>query len=275
MGGPAGVGDMKVEAKNIGRVFKLRNKQEVTALQDFNLSVGNNEFVSIIGPSGCGKSSFLQMVAGLDYPDRGSIRVDGNLVDSPGADRGMVFQGYTLFPWLTVAENVKFGLKKTQLQAAEKEKLVGNYIELVGLTGFENVYPRQLSGGMRQRVAIARALVGKPKVLLMDEPFGALDAQTRLMMQALLLEVWERERTTVLFVTHDVEEAIVLSDRVYLMTARPGRVKAEVRIDLPRPRKFFEAEFNPKFQSLRKQLLELIREEVELAFQAGLAIPNF
>lgn len=266
---------MKVEAKNIGRVFKLRNKQEVTALQDFNLSVGNNEFVSIIGPSGCGKSSFLQMVAGLDYPDRGSIRVDGNLVDSPGADRGMVFQGYTLFPWLTVAENVKFGLKKTQLQTAEKEKLVGNYIELVGLTGFENVYPRQLSGGMRQRVAIARALVGKPKVLLMDEPFGALDAQTRLMMQALLLEVWERERTTVLFVTHDVEEAIVLSDRVYLMTARPGRVKAEVRIDLPRPRKFFEAEFNPKFQSLRKQLLELIREEVELAFQAGLATPNF
>lgn len=267
--------NIKVEARNVGRVFKMRHGQEVIALQDFNLTVRENEFVSIIGPSGCGKSSFLQMVAGLDFPDSGEILVDGALVNNPGADRGMVFQGYTLFPWLTVEDNVRFGLKKSSLPAEEKAEIVRGYLELVGLTAFARVYPRQLSGGMRQRAAIARALAAKPKVLLMDEPFGALDAQTRLMMQALLLEVWERERTTVLFVTHDVEEAIVLSDRVYLMSARPGKVREVMEIDIPRPRKFFEVEYNPKFQSLRKQLLELIREEVESAFVAGFATPNF
>ena len=260
---------VKLEANGVWRTFQPRGASSVAALQDLDLAVGENEFVSIIGPSGCGKSSFLQLVAGLDLPDRGEIRVDGAPVEAPGADRGMVFQGYTLFPWLTVAQNVRFGMKKSGLPAREQEELARGTIDLVGLTGFEDAYPNQLSGGMRQRAAIARALVARPKVLLMDEPFGALDAQTRLLMQELLLDVWERERVTVLFVTHDVEEAIVLSDRVYVMTARPGRIKAEVLVDLPRPRQFYEAEFDPRFQALRRQLLQLIREEAQAAFRAG------
>ncbi|NPV56046.1 MAG: ABC transporter ATP-binding protein [Anaerolineae bacterium] len=259
---------MKLQATDIWRIFQPRGGSPVVALQAFDLAVGENEFVSIIGPSGCGKSSFLQLVAGLDLPDRGEIRVDGALVEAPGADRGMVFQGYTLFPWLTVVQNVRFGLKKSGLSPAGQAALAQRYIDLVGLGGFEGAFPNQLSGGMRQRVAIARALVARPKILLMDEPFGALDAQTRLLMQELLLDVWERERVTVLFVTHDVEEAIVLSDRIYVMTARPGRVKAEVVVDLPRPRSFLEAEFDPRFQALRRQLLGLIRSEAQVAFVA-------
>ncbi len=198
------------------------------------------EFVSLIGPSGCGKSTLLRTAAGLEVPASGQIRVDGALVDSPGADRGMVFQAYTLFPWLSVRENILFSLTKSALSQPEKEERVNQYIQWIGLTGFESAYPNQLSGGMRQRVAIARALVYQPRILLMDEPFGALDAQTRLLMQELLLDVWDRQKASVLFVTHDVDEAILLSDRVIVMTARPGTIKANIQIDLPRPRNIFQ-----------------------------------
>ncbi len=228
---------IKLLARNVWKVFGSGRKgQAVVAVEDLSLHIHANEFVSLIGPSGCGKSTFLRMVAGLDRPTRGEIQVDGRRITGPGADRGMVFQSYTLFPWLTVRENVRFALKKQDLPRQAQEDAVSHFIRQVGLQGFEDAYPAQLSGGMRQRVAIARALVYRPQILLMDEPFGALDAQTRLLMQELLLQIWEEDRTTVLFVTHDVEEAILLSDRIYVMTARPGRLKAEVTVDLPRPR---------------------------------------
>jgi NitT/TauT family transport system ATP-binding protein len=233
----------------------------VVAIRDLNLSVGENEFVSLIGPSGCGKSTFLLMAAGLDEPSAGELFFNGDPVEGPGEKRGMVFQSYTLYPWLTVAENIRFALQKSSLGANEQKSLVDEFVSLVGLKGFENAYPNQLSGGMRQRVAIARALVYRPQMLLMDEPFGALDAQTRRLMQELLLRIWESHRTTVLFVTHDIEEALLLSDRVYVMSARPGTLKTEVKVDLSRPR-FVEMETSPEFLALRRQLLGLIREEV-------------
>jgi NitT/TauT family transport system ATP-binding protein len=233
----------------------------VVAIRDLNLSVGENEFVSLIGPSGCGKSTFLLMAAGLDEPSAGELFFNGDPVEGPGEKRGMVFQSYTLYPWLTVAENIRFALQKSGLGANEQKSLVDEFVSLVGLKGFENAYPNQLSGGMRQRVAIARALVYRPQMLLMDEPFGALDAQTRRLMQELLLRIWESHRTTVLFVTHDIEEALLLSDRVYVMSARPGTLKTEVKVNLSRPR-FVEMETSPEFLALRRQLLELIREEV-------------
>ncbi len=257
----------KLSAQNIWKIFKSRDKNIVTAIQDLSLSVNENEFVSIIGPSGCGKSTFLMIAAGLEPYSRGTITVDGRPIQGPGLDRGMMFQGYTLFPWLTVSENVRFSLKKSHLSMAEQQNLVRHYLSLVGLDGFENSYPNQLSGGMKQRVAIARALVYKPQMLLMDEPFGALDAQTRLLMQELLLKVWENDRTTVLFVTHDVEEAILLSDRIYVMTARPGRIKAEVVIDLPRPRSLLDTESSSRFVDLRHDILGMIREEAQISFQ--------
>ncbi len=236
------------------------------ALRDVSLTIGEGEFLSLLGPSGCGKSTLLRAAAGLEQPSSGSIQVEGGFVDQPGADRGMVFQAYTLFPWLTVKENIRFALKKTQLSFDEKETRVQKYIRLIGLEGFENSYPNQLSGGMRQRVAIARALVYQPKILLMDEPFGALDAQTRLLMQELLLEVWEKQRSTVLFVTHDVEEAILLSDRILVMTTLPGKIKTEIKIDLPRPRIVIDMETSPQFALYKKQVLELVREEARKSF---------
>jgi NitT/TauT family transport system ATP-binding protein len=202
------------------------------------------------------------MAAGLEEISAGRILVDGREVERPGLDRGVVFQTYTLFPWLTVAENVRFALKKSNLAAEEQEELVHRHLELVGLSEFASAFPNQLSGGMRQRVAIARALVYRPQILLMDEPFGALDAQTRMLMQELLLEVWQKDRTTVLFVTHDVDEAILLSDRIYVMTARPGRIKAELWVDLPRPRNWLETEASMHFAELRKEALRLLHEEV-------------
>jgi NitT/TauT family transport system ATP-binding protein len=257
---------VKLTAEHVWKTF-LSREREVIAVQDLTLDVMENEFVSIIGPSGCGKSTFLSIAAGLELPTGGEITIDGKPVSGPGADRGMVFQTYTLFPWLTVFQNVRFALKKSSLTAAEQEDAVRRYLHLVGLDGFENAYPSQLSGGMRQRVAIARALVYKPQMLLMDEPFGALDAQTRLLMQDLLLQVWEKNRTTVLFVTHDVEEAILLSDRIYVMTARPGRLKAEVKVDLKRPRTLMETEASPRFSELRQLVLGMIREEAQVSFQ--------
>lgn len=248
----------KLVAQDIWKVFTPRKGEEIIAIRQFGMVVYENEFVSLVGPSGCGKSTFLAIAAGLDFPTRGSLTIGGRPVLGPGIDRGMVFQSYTLYPWLNVFENVRFALKKRRLSTAEQTRLVQEHLELVGLQGFEKVYPAQLSGGMRQRAAIARALVYKPDILLMDEPFGALDAQTRLQMQELLLQVWETHRITVLFVTHDVDEAILLSDRVYVMTPRPGSLKAEVIIDIPRPRTS-EVEVTPRFLEYRRTLLELIR----------------
>jgi NitT/TauT family transport system ATP-binding protein len=256
-----------LEMKNVRVTFKPSNNAELVAVEDTSLVVKSNEFVSLIGPSGCGKSTLLRAAAGLEQPASGKIIVQGKLVFRPSADRGMVFQTYTLFPWLTVAENIRFSLKKSTLSLNEQTDLVASYIKLIGLDGFEASYPNQLSGGMRQRVAIARALVYQPKILLMDEPFGALDAQTRLLMQELLLEVWEKQRSTVLFVTHDVDEAILLSDRILVMTTLPGRIKAEITIDFPRPRTVLEMETSAVFTGYKKQLLELVREEARKAFR--------
>jgi ABC-type nitrate/sulfonate/bicarbonate transport system ATPase subunit len=250
-----------LNAKNVWKVYNAKQNDQVVAIRDLNLSVAENEFVSIIGPSGCGKSTFLLMAAGLDEPSAGKLQFEDEPVEGPSEKRGMVFQSYTLYPWLNVAENIRFALQKSGLDVSEQKSLVEEFISLVGLKGFENAYPNQLSGGMRQRAAIARALVYRPQMLLMDEPFGALDAQTRRLMQELLLNIWETHRTTVLFVTHDIEEALLLSDRVYVMSTRPGTLKAEVKVNLPRPR-FVEMETSPEFLGLRQHLLELIREEV-------------
>ena len=249
----------KVAVRHISHWFGS-SQNGLFVLDDVSLSLAPNEFVSVVGTSGCGKSTLLNIIAGLIDPSEGDVLVDGSPVAGPGRDRGVVFQTYTLFPWMPVWKNVDFALKKSGFSKEEKQALVAHYIETVGLKGFENAYPNQLSGGMRQRVAIARALVYKPAVLLMDEPFGALDAQTRGMMQELLLSVWEEHRITVMFITHDVDEAIFMSDRVLVMTARPGEIKQEFRVDLSRPRRY-EIMTSPEFVALKHAIVETIREE--------------
>jgi NitT/TauT family transport system ATP-binding protein len=254
--------------EEVSRVFPgVRGAAPVRALEPIVLSVAENDFITILGPSGCGKSTLLRIVAGLDRPSAGRVLLDGREVRGPGADRGMVFQSYTLFPWLTVAENIAYGLREKGMPARERDAVVAAYIEKVGLRGFENHYPKQLSGGMQQRTAIARALANDPAILLLDEPFGALDNQTRGLMQELLLGIWERERKTVLFVTHDIEEAIFLASRVVVMTARPGRIKAEVAVDLEHPR-HYRMKTSPDFSALKARLTEEIRAEAVLAAQA-------
>jgi len=232
----------------------------VDAVRDASIHVNPGEFVSIIGPSGCGKSTLLNAVAGFLKPTRGGVAVDGEPVAGPSADRGMVFQQYSLFPWKTVRENVEFGLKMKGMERSKRETSARTLLGLAGLLGFENQYPDNLSGGMKQRVGIIRALATGPKVLLLDEPFGALDAQTRLIMQQILTNMWQRLKTSVLFVTHDIDEAIFLSDRVYCMTARPGTIKAEVAIPLERPRQQ-SMMMSSEFLALRRGLMSLIREE--------------
>ena len=245
----------------VSRVFPAVAGGEPTrALEPTSLTVAHNDFVTILGPSGCGKSTLLRMIAGLDRPTSGRIMLDGKPVIGPGPDRGMVFQSYTLFPWLTVAENVAFGLREKGVGPGERSGIVEEWLARVELTGFSNHLPKQLSGGMQQRTAIARALANDPDVLLLDEPFGALDNQTRSLMQELLLGIWERQRKTVLFVTHDIEEAIFLASRVVVMTARPGRIKSEVAIDLPYPR-YYTTKTSPEFSALKARLTEDIRAE--------------
>jgi ABC-type nitrate/sulfonate/bicarbonate transport system ATPase subunit len=253
-------GAAKLLLKDISVVFPRRRGGSTVAIENLTLAVRDQEFVCIVGPSGCGKSTLLRVVAGLIRPTSGDVLLDGVRVEAPGADRGMVFQSYTLFPWLTVQGNVEFGLRLRGLPAGTCARTAQRYIDLVGLTGFERAYPKELSGGMMQRVAIARSLANDPEVLLMDEPFGALDAQTRVLMQELLLRVWEQTRKMVLFVTHDIEEAIFLADRVYVMTARPGRIKLEVAVTLPRPRTV-EALDSLQFMALRREVYRAIREE--------------
>jgi NitT/TauT family transport system ATP-binding protein len=230
--------EVRLAAEKVSKRF-VSNKQEITALADVSLTIGKQEFVSLLGPSGCGKSTFLRLVAGLDDYQEGQLVLDGKPITHAGRDRGVVFQQYSLLPWFHAWENVAFALKKDPtISKAEKKELAFHFLKLVGLEGFENHYPSQMSGGMQQRVAIARALVYKPSLLLMDEPFGALDAQTRREMQDLLLTVWEAEKCSVLFVTHDVDEAVYLSDRVYVMSARPGRIAREIEVSLERPRTY-------------------------------------
>jgi NitT/TauT family transport system ATP-binding protein len=234
------------------------------ALQATTLGVDENDFITILGPSGCGKSTLLRMVAGLDTPTTGSIVLDGQPVQGPGADRGMVFQSYTLFPWLTVLQNVCFGLREKGMPREEQLAIAHAFIGKVGLAGFENHFPKQLSGGMQQRTALARALANDPRILLMDEPFGALDHQTRELMQELLLGIWEGERKTVLFVTHDIDEAIFMGTRVVVMSARPGRIKCDVAVPIAHPRQY-SVKTAAAFVELKARLTEEIRIEVRRA----------
>ena len=254
-----GVGKLRIEG--VSRILAgVGGGQPVRALQPVDLAVAANDFITILGPSGCGKSTLLRIVAGLEAPSTGRVLLDGKAVTRPGPDRGMVFQSYTLFPWLTVAENIGFGLREQGKPERERNEIVASYVDLVGLKGFENHWPKQLSGGMQQRTAIARALANDPEILLLDEPFGALDNQTRGLMQELLLGIWERRKKTVLFVTHDIEEAIFMASRVIVMSARPGRIKSDVPVDLPHPR-HYTLKTSPEFSTLKAQLTEDIRIE--------------
>jgi NitT/TauT family transport system ATP-binding protein len=246
----------KLEIIGLRKEFS-QGKTSVVALEDCSLALAENEFVSLVGTSGCGKSTMLSIAAGLQDATDGEVLIDGSPVDGPGRDRGLVFQSYTLFPWLTTAQNVEFALRGTR---AERVSVAREHLDLVGLSDFADAYPSQLSGGMKQRVAIARALSYRPEVLLMDEPFGALDALTRGVMQELLTKVWERHRLTVLLVTHDVEEAVYVSDRVLVMTNRPGRIKDEIPVALPRPRTH-DLVKAPEFVELAGRVLDSIRSE--------------
>ena len=248
-----------VELRGVSKEFVARDRR-VVALEDVDLAIAPNEFAAILGPSGCGKSTLLNMVAGFDRPTGGRVLVDGAPVAAPDPRRGVVFQEAALFPWYTVWDNVAFGPRTRGLPAAQYRPKVEAYLQQVGLRGFERHYPAELSGGMRQRVGIARVLVMEPEVLLMDEPFGSLDAQTRLVMQELLLSVWEGHHQTVLFVTHDIEEALLIADSVSVMTARPGRIKKRLVVDLPRPRSV-DLTTSTAFNALKREVLALIREE--------------
>jgi NitT/TauT family transport system ATP-binding protein len=232
----------------------------VLALKNVNFTVNHNEFCSVLGHSGCGKTTLLTMVAGFEAPTGGQLLLDGKPIGKPGWERSMIFQDYALFHWLTVKDNIAFGLQMKNVAKHKQKSIVEHYINLVGLTGFEKRYPHQLSGGMRQRVSIARALAVEPQVLLMDEPFAALDAQNRSLMQQEMVRIWERARKTCLLVTHSIDEAITLSDRILVMTRRPGTIKADLVVDLPRPRR----EDDPKVIALKRQIKELIIDEFEV-----------
>lgn len=256
---------MSGETKGLIDIRDLRvvfgtNGNAVEAVRDVSVTVAPGEFVSLIGPSGCGKSTLLNIVAGFVEPTDGVVRVDGVPVVGPSANRGVVFQQYSLFPWLTVRENVEFGLRMQGMPRGQRETSARTLLGLAGLLAFESYFPEQLSGGMKQRVGIVRALATSPQVLLMDEPFGALDAQTRVVMQEILTNMWQQFRISVLFITHDIEESIFLSDKIFVMTARPGRIKAEIDVPLPRPRTP-EMTASTEFIGMVQRLKSLIREE--------------
>ncbi len=246
-------------AKDISKTyFDSVANDDVVALQGVSLGIEAHDFVSVIGPSGCGKSTFLRIVAGLDTPTSGEILVSGKKVKGPGADRGMVFQEYALLPWKTTAANIEFGLRLKKMPKVERSAIVRRFIELVGLKGFENKYPHQLSGGMRQRAAVARVLANNPTILLMDEPFAAVDAMTRQRLQEELTVITAAEHTTVLFVTHAIDEAVFLSNRVVALSGRPGRIVADIRIDLPRPRRWEDLIRDERFIRYRDGLTQCI-----------------
>ncbi|MDX2096316.1 MAG: ABC transporter ATP-binding protein [Leptolyngbyaceae cyanobacterium bins.59] len=253
---------MYVQAVDLSKQFKTR-RGWLTALQNINLHVEQGEFVCAVGASGSGKSTLLRLIAGLDTPSSGEVRVDGVRVTGPGPDRGMVFQSYTLYPWMTVAQNVEFGLKLRGVSQADRRERAAEYLEVVGLTRFAKALPKELSGGMKQRVAIARALASQPKILLMDEPFGALDVQTKETMQQFLLHIWQRTQTTIFMITHDVEEAVFLSNRIYVLTAHPGSIQQEITIELPGDRTY-QTKRLPKFQDYRDDIMTLLRGRDEM-----------
>ena len=249
----------KVVIKDVKKIYEGRNGP-VVALNGANLEIRDNEFICVVGPSGCGKSTLLNILAGLLEPTSGEVLVDGKPVEGTSVDRGVVFQQYALFPWLTVKKNVEFGLKLQKKSPAECEEIAMKYIKMVGLEKFTNSYPKELSGGMKQRVAIARAYAVNPSLLLMDEPFGALDAQTRTQLQTELLKTWEEEKKTCFFITHDVEEAILLASRVVVMSARPGRIKEVIDIDIPYPRDQ-ESKMLPRFTELKNYIWNMVYKE--------------
>jgi ABC-type nitrate/sulfonate/bicarbonate transport system ATPase subunit len=255
-----------LKVRGVSRTFESENGAKTVALQATDVDVAENDFITILGPSGCGKSTLLRIVAGLDTQTTGEVLLDGKPIVGPGADRGMVFQSYTLFPWLTILENVCFGLREKGLPAAQQKEIAQSFISKVGLDGFEFHFPKQLSGGMQQRTALARALANDPRILLMDEPFGALDHQTREIMQELLLGIWERAQKTVLFVTHDIDEAAFMGSRVVVMSARPGRIKIDKEVPFPHPR-VYSIKTTTEFAKLKAELTESVRVEV-LAAQA-------
>lgn len=256
-----------VNVEGVSMVFNEYSKKRsrprsepVHVLDSVNFQIKPGEFACLLGPSGCGKSTLLNIIAGFIKPTAGYVMVDQQPVTKPGADRGFVFQQYSLLPWKTTYQNVELGLKIKGIPKAERQDMVGEYLNLVGLAKYRNAYPKELSGGMKQRASIVRALVNSPSVLLMDEPFAALDAQTRHMMQALLSEVWETLKTTIVFVTHDIEEAVFLGDRIFVMGVQPGRIKAELPISLHRPRHLDDV-MTPEFTHTSRQVFDLIREE--------------
>jgi NitT/TauT family transport system ATP-binding protein len=257
----------KIAVRNVAKTFRLADGKQVDALQNINFEIEDaysregrdiGEFRVLLGPSGCGKSTLLRLIAGLDQPDSGEVLVNDHPVHGPGKDRGMVFQKYTSFPWLTVADNIDYGLKINSVPEAQRKEIVAQLIQDIGLSGFESAYPETLSGGMQQRVAIARTLALRPAVILMDEPFGALDAQTRSEMQLLLLKVWDETASTILFVTHDVEEAIYLADRIFVMSAHPGTIVEDLQVPFDRPRSL-ELKQRNEFHELQNYVLARLR----------------
>jgi len=250
----------KLSVQQVCKHYNVRN-DAVTVLDHVDLHIQPRELVCLVGTSGCGKSTLLSIIAGLTAPSSGAVYVDGQAVTGrPGSDRGMVFQGYTLYPWLTVAQNVAFGLQLRQVPKSEQRERVAYFLDMVGLTAAAQSYPKQLSGGMKQRVAIARALANEPALLLMDEPFGALDAQTKEQMQQFLLELWEKTHVTILMITHDVEEAIYLAQRVYVMRSRPGRIHEEVEVTLPDHREL-DIKLSSQFIAIERQVLQALRDQ--------------
>lgn len=257
--------DAKIVLDNLSQVYYIRTKEnskkeKFTAIKDFSLSIDKGEFIAIVGPSGCGKSTLLDIISGLSKANSGTITIDGNTITGPALDRGFVMQGYALFPWRTVRRNVEFGLELKKIPKKERAKISEKYLELVGLKGFEERYPHELSGGMRQRVAIARSLAYEPEVLLMDEPFAAVDAQTRETLQDELLKIWEKTNKTIIFVTHSIEEAVLLADRVVVLTKNPGTIKKVVEIQLPRPRTNADMRISTDFSWITNNVWELLQE---------------
>lgn len=255
----AGENLTKLKIDNVVKEYN-GNKGKTVALNGVSLDIKENEFICVVGPSGCGKSTLLNIIAGLLEPTSGAVYLDGKKIEGTGVERGVVFQGYALFPWRTVLKNVMFGLEMKRVPKAQAEEIAKKYIKAVGLEGFEHAYPKELSGGMRQRVAIARAYAADPEVLLLDEPFGALDAQTRVQLQSELLNTWEHEKKTCFFITHDVDEAIILAQRVIIMSARPGRIKRIVDIDIPYPRTQ-ATKTDPRFLELKTEIWNEVYQE--------------
>ena len=252
----AHVASSKILAEHIDKIY-TSGKKSTKAIEDASIDIQDNDFVCIVGPSGCRKSTLLRMLAGLDFPTSGNIIVNDRKVTGPGPDRGMVFQTYTLFPWMSVEDNIKFGLKLKNMPKDKQEEIAKRYLKIIGLEKFAKSYPKELSGGMKQRVAIARALANQPEVLLMDEPFGALDPHTKSMMQLLMREIWEKEHPTVVFITHDIDEAVFLANKIYVMSARPGKIMKEVNVYLPHKRTL-ELKDSTEFIKIRKDINSLL-----------------